>query len=64
MIALSDMLDLSPLVGHSNLMTLNAEANTLEDFILNRMRMSHIYQPVMLKVLLEGNVIEVHHGVG
>jgi hypothetical protein len=26
----------------------------LEDFINHRMRMSHIYQPVMLKVLLEG----------
>jgi ATP adenylyltransferase len=26
----------------------------LEDFIVNRMRMSHIYQPVMLKVLLDG----------
>ena len=26
----------------------------LEDFIKHRMRMSHIYQPVMLKVLLEG----------
>jgi ATP adenylyltransferase len=25
----------------------------LEDFILNQMRMSHIYQPAMLKVLLE-----------
>lgn len=25
----------------------------IEDFILNRMKMSHIYQPVMLKVLLE-----------
>ncbi len=27
--------------------------NQLEDFILNRMKMSHIYQPLMLKVLLE-----------
>ena len=25
----------------------------LEDFILNQMKMSHIYQPAMLKVLLE-----------
>ena len=25
----------------------------LEDFIRNKMKMSHIYQPVMLKVLLE-----------
>ena len=31
-------------------MTLN-----LQDFIINRMRMSHIYQPVMLKVLLEND---------
>ena len=58
------MLDLSPLVGHSHPMTLNDDATALEEFIRNRMRMSHIYQPVMLKVLLEGNVIEVHHGVG
>ena len=29
-------------------------AEQLEDFIKHRMRMSHIYQPVMLKVLLEG----------
>ena len=28
-------------------------AEQLEDFINHRMRMSHIYQPVMLKVLLE-----------
>jgi diadenosine tetraphosphate (Ap4A) HIT family hydrolase/5-methylcytosine-specific restriction endonuclease McrA len=28
---------------------------TLKDFLLNKMQMSHIYQPVMLKVLLEGN---------
>ena len=27
----------------------------LEQYILNQMRMSHIYQPVMLKVLLENN---------
>ena len=27
----------------------------LQDFIINRMRMSHIYQPVMLKVLLEND---------
>ena len=27
----------------------------LKDYIANRMRMSHIYQPVMLKVLLENN---------
>ena len=27
----------------------------LHDYITNRMRMSHIYQPVMLKVLLENN---------
>ena len=26
----------------------------LEDFIQNRMRMSHVYQPVMLMTLLEG----------
>ena len=36
-------------------MTLSHDASALEDFILNRMRMSHIYQPVMLKVLLEGS---------
>ena len=27
----------------------------LEQYILNAMRMNHIYQPVMLKVLLENN---------
>ncbi|GGC31389.1 hypothetical protein GCM10011504_07020 [Siccirubricoccus deserti] len=27
----------------------------LRDFILNRMRMGHVYQPVMLKALLQGN---------
>ena len=27
----------------------------LHDYITNRMRMSHIYQPVMLKVLLEND---------
>jgi hypothetical protein len=27
----------------------------LYDYITNRMKMSHIYQPVMLKVLLENN---------
>jgi hypothetical protein len=37
--------------------------SSLEDFILNRMRMSHIHQPAMLKVLLESNVIEVHQAV-
>ena len=26
-----------------------------EDFIQNRMRMSHVYQPVMLMTLLEGD---------
>ena len=36
-------------------MTLSHDASALEEFILNRMRMSHIYQPVMLKVLLEGS---------
>ena len=36
-------------------MILSHDASALEDFILNRMRMSHIYQPVMLKVLLEGS---------
>ena len=36
-------------------MTLNDDASALEEFIRNRMRMSHIYQPVMLKVLLDGN---------
>lgn len=30
-------------------------ASILEDFIQNRMKMNHIYQPVMLKVLLQGN---------
>jgi ATP adenylyltransferase len=49
------MLDSCPLVGHSNPVTLSHDASALEDFILNRMRMSHVYQPVMLKVLLEGN---------
>ena len=29
------------------------DKSDLEDFIRTRMRMSHIYQPVMLKVLLE-----------
>jgi ATP adenylyltransferase len=27
----------------------------LRDFIQNRMRMSHIYQPVMIKALLEND---------
>jgi ATP adenylyltransferase len=27
----------------------------LRDFLINHMRMSHIYQPVMLKMLLKGN---------
>jgi ATP adenylyltransferase len=27
----------------------------LEDFIQNKMRMSHIYQPVMLMILLKNN---------
>ena len=49
------MLDLDPLVGHSHAMILSHDASALEEFILNRMRMSHIYQPVMLKVLLEGS---------
>ena len=29
--------------------------NELKDFIRNKMRMSHIYQPVMLKSLLMNN---------
>lgn len=29
------------------------DKSDLEDFVTNRMRMSHIYQPVMLKILLE-----------
>ena len=49
------MVDLDPVVGHTQAMTLNDDASALEEFIRNRMRMSHIYQPVMLKVLLEGN---------
>ena len=36
-------------------MTSNDNSSDLEDFIMTRMRMSHIYQPVMLKVLLDGN---------
>ena len=28
---------------------------SLKDFINNRMKMSHVYQPVMLKVLLQQN---------
>jgi ATP adenylyltransferase len=34
-------------------MTLAKPDVDLEDFILNRMRMSHIYQPVMIKTLLQ-----------
>lgn len=34
-------------------MTINRTHQGLEDYIQNQMRMSHIYQPVMLKVLLE-----------
>ena len=49
------MVDLGSLVGHSHLMILSHDDSALEDFIRNRMRMSHIYQPVMLKVLLECN---------
>ena len=34
--------------------------SNLKDFILNRMRMSHIYQPVMLMTLLkEGGVVSI-----
>lgn len=29
----------------------------LKDFINNKMRMSHVYQPVMIKALLENNGI-------
>ena len=38
----------------------------LEDFIKNKMRMSHIYQPVMLKVLLEnggGDKASLYNGI-
>ena len=41
--------------AHSLVMESNENKSSLEDFILHRMRMSHIYQPVMLKVLLENN---------
>lgn len=34
-------------------MTLAKPDIDLEDFTLNRMRMSHIYQPVMIKTLLQ-----------
>ncbi|MBV7377295.1 HIT domain-containing protein [Maritimibacter dapengensis] len=34
-------------------MTERLSASQLEDFVRNRMKMSHIYQPVMLKVLLD-----------
>ncbi len=34
-------------------MTLAKPDIDLEDFIINRMRMSHIYQPVMIKTLLQ-----------
>ena len=34
-------------------MTSTLSASQLEDFIRRKMRMSHIYQPVMLKTLLE-----------
>ena len=30
-------------------------AKTLADFMRNRMQMQHVYQPVLLKVLLLGN---------
>jgi ATP adenylyltransferase len=33
---------------------MSKEYETLRDFMLKRMRMSHIYQPVMLKTLIEG----------
>jgi diadenosine tetraphosphate (Ap4A) HIT family hydrolase len=36
-------------------MTSNDLSSDLEDFIVTRMRMNHIYQPVMLKVLLDGS---------
>jgi len=38
---------------HSCEMVNKVTSMDLEDFIRNKMKMSHIYQPVMLKVLLE-----------
>jgi diadenosine tetraphosphate (Ap4A) HIT family hydrolase len=40
---------------HNVLMPDSKPENDLEDYIRNRMRMSHVYQPAMLKVLLENN---------
>ncbi|MGI3184316.1 HIT domain-containing protein [Nioella aestuarii] len=40
-------------VLHDANMTQQMTSDQLEDYILNQMRMSHVYQPAMLKVLLE-----------
>ena len=42
-------------VRHNQSMSHTLKRIDLADFILNQMRMNHIYQPVMLKVLLEGS---------
>ena len=47
------MLDLPQSSRHSLHMEQPQDKSDLEDFVTNRMRMSHIYQPVMLKILLE-----------
>ena len=51
----SSILDKPHCHAHSLVMESNDNKSSLEDFILNRMRMSHIYQPVMIQVLLKNN---------
>ena len=37
-------------------------AEQIEDFIIHQMKMSHIYQPVMLKVILEAGGVDALKG--
>ena len=40
-------------IGHLQPMSANLTFQQLETYIRDQMRMSHVYQPVMLRVLLE-----------
>ena len=46
-------LDFLLFIGHFGPMDTNRSFVQLETYIRDRMRMSHVYQPVMLRVLLE-----------
>ena len=46
------MLEILSSVPHGASMTQRLTSDQLEDYILHRMRMSHVYQPAMLKVCL------------